>query len=346
MNAPKKKPQEGSRTIVYQAKSGALELRGDRKHTTIWATQAEMARIFDVNPQAITKHLRNIYRENELAKKGTCSKMEQVRSEGNREVRRTVEIYNLDAMIAVGYRINSSVGTRFRQWATRTLREYVTKGYAIDRRRVARNYGGFMEAVAHIKELLPSRGRVDAESVLELVSAFADTWLSLDAYDKGSLPKGSVTKKKVALTAGMIKNGLAKFRAALMGKGEATEQFGAERERGGIEGIVGNVMQSFSGRELYGTVEEKAAHLLYFIVKNHPFVDGNKRSGAYAFVWYLRRAGILDTARITPPALTALTLLVAESDPKDKEKMVELVASLIARPSSPRGRRRRAQGSL
>jgi prophage maintenance system killer protein len=317
--------------VIYQAKSGALELRKDVQGKTIWATQAEMARIFGVNSQAITKHLKNIYTEGELNKRATCSNSEQVQIEGNRTISRTVEIYNLDAIIAVGYRINSVVGTKFRQWATKTLRQYIVEGYAINKQRIAKNYGQFLEAVESVKRLLPPGAAIDTESVLELVNLFADTWLSLDAYDKDAFAARGTTKKRVTLTAKKLEESLMKLKTALMDKGEASEHFGTQRQSGSISGIVGNVMQSFGGKELYGSVEEKAAHLLYFMVKNHPFVDGNKRSGAYAFVWFLRQANILDAARMTPPALTALTILVAESNPKDKDRVVGLILTLVSK---------------
>lgn len=153
----------------------------------------------------------------------------------------------------------------------------------------------------------------------------------MDAYDRGALPKGKLTKKKVDLTAEKIHGGITQLRTELLRKSEATDIFAMERTKGSVAGIVGNVMQSFGGKELYVTVEKKAAHLLYFMVKNHPFVDGNKRSGAFAFIWFLRQARILDTSKITPSALTALTILVVSSDPKDKDKTVGLVLSLIAK---------------
>lgn len=324
-----KKRTKNDEIIIYQAKSGALELRQDSDKQTIWATQAEMARIFAVNPQAITRHLKNIYADKELTKKATCSNMEQVQTEGKRRVHRVVDIYNLDAIIAVGYRINSVVGTKFRQWATKTLRQHIVEGYTINKSRIARNYQQFLEAIKDIKQLLPAGTPIDTASVLELVNLFADTWLSLEAYDKDTLPIKGATKKRVELTAEKLANSLTELRKLLAQKGEATELFGAEREDGSMAGIVGNVMQSFGGKELYETAEEKAAHLLYFMVKNHPFTDGNKRNGAYAFVWFLREARILDPLRLTPPALTALTILVAESNPKDKEKMIRLIMTLL-----------------
>ena len=165
--------------------------------------------------------------------------------------------------------------------------------------------------------------------MVELISAFADTWLSLEAYDEDRLVNKGATKKSVALTADQLYVALAEFKNLLVKKGEAGDLFGAERSSGNVAGIVGNVMQSFGGNSLYPTVEEKAAHLLYFMVKNHPFSDGNKRSGAYAFIWFLNRAGILDRNKISPAALTAVTLFVAESDPKNKEKMVHLILQLL-----------------
>jgi prophage maintenance system killer protein len=158
---------------------------------------------------------------------------------------------------------------------------------------------------------------------------FASTWLSLGAYDKDDLEIRGVTKKKVVLTAEKLVKNLNKLKQILIEKGEATEIFGSEYRSGAVAGIVGNIMQTFNGRELYKSVEEKAAHLLYFIVKDHPFSDGNKRSGAFAFAWFLRQAKILDTTKITSPALTALTVLVAESNPKEKEKMIKLILTLL-----------------
>lgn len=317
--------------VMYQAKSGAIELRGDLHNETVWATQAQMAKMFGVNPQAITKHLKNIYREKELPQKATCSKMEQVQIEGGRSIRRSVETYNLDAIIAVGYRISSKTGTKFRQWATKTLRNYITDGYAIDKHRIAKNYAQFMNVVEDIKKLLPAGSATESKDIVELISLFADTWLSLGAYDKELLPRGRLTKKAVKITANKITDNLAQLKQSLLESNQATDIFGQERSEGTISGIVGNVMQSFAGKELYPTAEEKAAHLLYFMVKNHPFVDGNKRSGAFSFVWFLRQANILDAAKLTPSALTALTIMVAESRPEHKEKVIKLILNLISK---------------
>ena len=261
----KKIPKQG--VVIYQAKSGAIELRGDFTRETLWATQAQMAEMFGVNPQAVTKHIRNIYREKELSQVSTCSKMEQVRIEGGREVKRTLEIYNLDLLIAVGYRINSNVGTKFRQWATKTLRTHIVDGYTINRVRIGQNYDAFMKAVADVRALLPAGMQSDTESILELVRMFADTWMSLDAYDKEALDLKKPTKKKVALTGAKLAESVAVLKSELIKKGEATDLFATERNRNALEGIVGNVMQAFAGADVYPSVESKAAHLLYFIVK-------------------------------------------------------------------------------
>lgn len=317
--------------VIYQAKSGAIELRGDFGRETVWATQAQIAEVFDVLPQAVIKHLINIYKEGELNKISTCSKMEQVRFEGDRKIKRTLEFFNLDAIIAVGYRINSKKATQFRMWATKTLRGYIVDGYAINKTRIAKNYEQFLDVVESVKKLLPTGSAVNPSDAVELISLFADTWLSLDVYDREILSKGKLTKKTVAMTAEKMSAELGRLKSSLLDKSEATDIFGNERYTGAVSGIVGNVMQSFGGNELYPTAEEKAAHLLYFMVKNHPFTDGNKRSGAYAFIWFLNQAKILDTKRLTPSALTALTVLVAESNPEHKEKIVTLILNLISK---------------
>ena len=311
--------------IIYQAKTGAIELRGDFTRETLWATQAQITEIFNIDRTVITKHIGNILKSGEVDEKRNVQKMHIANSD------KPVAFYSLDIILAVGYRANSTRAIQFRRWATKTLHEHIVDGYTINKSRIAKNFAAFMEAVANIRSILPAGTPIDAESVLELISMFADTWLSLDAYDKDALPTKGVTKKRVALTTEKLSASLAKLKAILIEKGEATELFGAERGTGSIAGIIGNVMQSFGGRDVYATVEEKAAHLLYFMVKNHPFTDGNKRSGAYAFVWFLRQAKILDTSRMTPPALTALTILVAESNPKDKEKITKLILTLLAK---------------
>lgn len=320
-----------NQTVIYQSKAGSLELKADIGDETIWLTQDQVAELFDVQKAAVSKHVSNIFETGELKRQATVSKMETVQKEGVRSVKRSINFYNLDLVLSIGYRVNSKKATHFRQWATKTLKEHIQKGYTINRGRIDKNYNEFLKAVEDVKGLLPVGTAVDHDGILELVTLFADTWLSLDAYDKDELEAQGATKKKVALTAEKLSAALATLKHELVTKGEATDLFGKERAKDCVVGIVGNVMQSFAGEDLYPSIEAKAAHLLYFIIKNHPFVDGNKRSGAYAFIWFLRQAKILDLTRMTPPALTAITLLIAESNPKDKERMIGLVCALLVR---------------
>ena len=311
---------------VYQAKNGAIELRADSKMETVWATQAQISEIFDIERSVITKHINNIIKTGELNENSVCAKIAQTATDGKVY---KVNMYNLDVILAVGYRVNSSRGVVFRKWATKTLRDYITKGFVINKLRIKNNYQQFLEVINDIKKLIPSESNIDSSSILELVTAFADTWLSLDAYDKDNLVAKGETKKQVILTAEQLNKFLGEFKEELIKKGKATDIFGIEIRKDVLAGIVGNVMQSFGGKALYPSVEEKAAHLLYFIVKNHPFIDGNKRSGAFAFVWFLRKTGLLERSKITPPALTTLTLFIAESDPKNREKMIKIVLQLL-----------------
>ena len=310
--------------VVYQAKNGAIELRGDFLRETIWATQSQIVELFDVDQSVVSRHIRNIFKDKEINPKSNMQKMHIANSD------KPVTFYSLDVLLGVGYRANSKVAIEFRKWATKTLRGYIVDGYAVNKNVIAKNYTQFAGVVEDIKKLLPESSAMAPKDAMELVSLFADTWLSLDAYDKELLPKGKLTKKKVAVTSEKIAKDLAEFKKLLMKKGEATELFGSERRSGAVSGIVGNVMQSFGGKELYPSAEEKAVHLLYFMVKNHPFTDGNKRSGAFAFVWFLKQADILDVSRLTPSALTALTILVAESNPTHKDKITKLILDLIS----------------
>ena len=314
---------------VYQAPSGAVEVHLDKTKETIFLTQQQVGELFNVQKAAISKHVRNIFDTGELDKKSTVSILETVQTEGKRKITRRIEYYNLDLILSIGYRVSSKNATKFRQWATKTLRRHIVEGYTINKKRLAKNYEEFLQAVEEVKKLLPSDGQMKAEDSLELVKMFASTWLSLAAYDKESLPKTGATRKQVKITAEDIFEALNNLKVELKIKKEASDLFGQEKERDGVAGIFGTIFQSFGGKDLYPTLEEKAARLLYFIVKNHPFVDGNKRSGAFAFVWFLRKTKILDVRRLTPEALTALTLLVAESNPKDKNRMIGLILMLL-----------------
>ncbi|MDA3815712.1 MAG: virulence protein RhuM/Fic/DOC family protein [Patescibacteria group bacterium] len=325
-----KKEKEKNNIVIYQAKNGAIELRGDFERENIWATQAQIARAFEVDVRTINEHILNIYKIRELSKKTTIRKFRIVQKEGKREVKREVNHYNLDMILSVGYRINSRKATQFRIWATKILKEHLVDGYTINKKQIVKNYDAFMKTVSSVQNLLPEHIALDPKMILELIKEFAGTWVALDAYDRESLSAIGTSKKAIKLSGEELKEAIISLRDELMKKGEASDLFAREKRAGSVEGIVGNVMQSFGGKSVYATVEEKAAHLLYFMVKNHPFDDGNKRSGAFAFIWFLRKAKVKGMRNINPSALTALTLLIAESDPKKKDQMTALATNLLS----------------
>jgi len=318
-----------NQVAIYQSESGAIEISVDSNKETLLLTQQQVAQLFDVNKPAISKHVKNIFASAELEKESTVSILETVQMEGDRQVIRKIEYYNLDLVLSIGYRVNSIKATMFRRWATKTLKEHIVKGYSVNKERIALNYKLFLKAIEDVKALLPESGKTDTANILELVSIFADTWFSLNAYDAEELPKTGITKNQVEITANELKNALQELKKELIAKNEATDLFSMERQENNIESIVGNVFQSFGGEYVYPTVEEKAANLLYFFIKNHPFIDGNKRSGAFAFIWFLQKAGLLNMERLNPNVLTAVTLLIAESNPRDKGRMIGLILLIL-----------------
>lgn len=308
---------------IYTTKDNetAVEVRFDQE--TVWLSQDQLTMLFQRDQSVISRHINNVFKEGELEQKSNMQKMHIANSD------KPVIFYSLDVILAVGYRTNSKIAIEFRKWATKTLREHIVKGYTLNKKRLSKNYTEFLQAVETVKKLLPAGDEFKAKDVLELVKMFADTWLSLDAYDKGVFEKGKITKRKIILATDDLYSAIAELKTELLRKSEATDIFAAERAVGSVEGIIGNVMQSFGGKEVYPSIEEKAAHLLYFMVKNHPFVDGNKRCGAFSFVWFLKISGALDASRLTPAAITALTILIAESNPREKDKMTGLVMMLL-----------------
>lgn len=311
---------------IYQSDSGAIELPVDASSETIWATQKQIAGIFGVDVRTVNEHLQNIFTTAELDETSVIRKFRITASDGKTY---NTNHYNLDAIISVGYRVNSKNATAFRKWATQTLRSYISDGYAINPARIEHNRSQFTRALQDLKLLAENTSQVGSSEATDLALAFANTWLSLDAYDKAELPSSGNIKQHIDIGSQDLQAELAKLKVQLVASGEATELFGTEREKGGLDSLFHNVFQSFDGEDVYPTVEEKAAHLLYFTVKNHVFVDGNKRSGAYAFVWFLQKMQLLNTHEISPQALTAITLLVAESDPADKDKLVGLVLLML-----------------
>jgi prophage maintenance system killer protein len=321
--------------VIYEDADKAVEVRLDSDEETVWLTQAQMAELFDVKPQNITMHLGNVYGEGELEQEATCKDFLQVQQEGDRAVKRTRKHYSLDAVISVGYRVSSARATRFRIWATRTLREHLTQGWTLNRQRFEANARELEAALALVHKAAQS-SELSADSgrgLVDIVSRYAQTFLLLQRYDEGLLtdpqaqPGGNLPSLAEARTA------LDGLKAELMARGEATDLFA--RSRGdGLASLLGNLDQSVFGEPAYPSVEAKAAHLLYFVIKNHPFSDGNKRSAAFLFVDFLHRNGRLLNAAgeavINDVGLAALTLLVAESDPSNKDTMIRLIMNMLA----------------
>jgi death-on-curing family protein len=317
---------EKKEIIIYQAKNGEIEFKGDLQNDTLWANLQQIAELFDTDKSGISRHIKNIFKDEELERNSVVAFFATTASDGKTY---QVEYFNLDVILSVGYRVNSKTATKFRKWATKTLKDHIVNGYTINKKRISKNYDEFLQAVETVKKLLPNDNKVQASDALELVKMFANTWFSLDAYDKSLLPKTGASKKQALITAEELKEAIFELRENLISKKEASELFATDRVKDSIAGIVGNVFQSVFGQEVYETIEEKASYLLYFFVKNHPFVDGNKRSGAFAFIWFLNKSGIFNKNKISPEALTVLTLLVAESNPKDKEKIIGLILLLL-----------------
>jgi len=324
-----------SEMVIFEGEAGQLEVRleGD----SLWLTQEQMASLFTVQKAAISKHLKNIYLSGELERDATVSKMETVRREGARQVVRSLEHFNLDAVISVGYRVNSTRATRFRQWATRVLREHLTHGYTLNRQRFETNARELEAALLMVRRLAgnPQLGADAGRGLADIVSRYAQTFLLLQRYDEGLLSDPLVQAGGVLPTADEAREALASLKASLVARGEASELFA--RERGdGLVALLGNLDQSVFGEPAYPSVEAKAAHLLYFVIKNHPFADGNKRSGAFLFVDFLHRNGrLLDNAGqpvINDIGLAALALLVAESAPAQKDTLIRLIMNMLAGP--------------
>lgn len=320
--------EASNEVVLYQTSTGSLEFRRDETNDTIWANRMQMAVLFDVNPQAITKHIKNIYKDQELNISSTSSNLELVRIESGRTVKRNIDHYNLEMIISVGYRINSIKATKFRQWATKTLKEHIVRGFSINHDRLAQNKEYFLETLDHLKLLTENNQHVETKDILSLIQTFSNTFFALDSYDKNEFPSHG-SREEVQFTAQELQNDLIELKKQLISKGEATDLFGQEKKEGALKGIFASVFQTVFGEDAYPTIEEKAAHLLYFIVKNHPFNDGNKRSGAFSFIWFLQKTGFDFMGKISPETLTTLTILIAESNPVDKNKMIGIVQLLL-----------------
>lgn len=313
---------------IYQGKDGEILLREDKKNETIWANLDQISVLFNRDKSVISRHIKNIFKEEELKQNSTVAFFTTVQKEGKREVKREIEYFNLDMIISVGYRVNSKIATQFRIWATKTLKQHITKGFTINKNILQKKQNLYLQVLEDIKLLAKNNQSLQSNNILDLIRSFSYTWFSLDSYDKDSFPKKG-TKKSVQITAKELLKDLKKLKKELILKNQATDLFAQERQNEALHGIVGNILQAVFDQDAYPTLEEKAAHLLYFIIKTHPFIDGNKRSGAFTFIWFMQKAGLRFQDSINPETLTALTILIAESNQKDKEKMIGIVLLLL-----------------
>ena len=320
--------------VIFDFANGQVQVRLEGE--TVWLSQAQMAELFGTSSDNISLHLKNIYKEQELQEAATTEDCSVVRQEGTRQVQRQVRHYNLDAIISVGYRISSAQATRFRQWATSVLHQHLTQGFTLNRQRFEQNAAELEATLALVRKaaageaLTTDQGR----GLVDVIARYTQTFLWLQRYDEGllSTPAGSAGGELPTLDE--ARAAIATLKAELIAKGEATELFGRERSDG-FAALLGNLEQTIFGESAYPTIEAKAAHLLYFIIKNHPFADGNKRSGAFLFVDFLARNGRLirnGEPVINDVGLAALALLVAESAPSSKEVMIRLIENMLALP--------------
>lgn len=318
--------------VIFEGEAGRVEVRLEGE--TVWLSQAHMAELFDKDVRTVNEHIQNVYQEGELEQEATIRKFRIVRQEGQRQVQRDIAHYNLDVIISVGYRVKSTQGTRFRQWATTILREHLTQGYTLNRQRFEQNASELEAALTLVKKaaagdaLTSDQGR----GLVDVIARYTHTFLWLQRYDEGLLTEPLGSPGGTLPSTDEARTGIAQLKADLMAREEATALFGNEREDS-LAAVLGNLDQTVFGEPAYPTVESKAAHLLYFVIKNHPFSDGNKRIGSYLFVDFLARNGRLlrdGEPVINDVGLAALALLVAESDPKSKEVMIRLIENMLA----------------
>ena len=317
--------------IFFQAADGQVSLDVRLEADTVWLSQAQMAELFGRERSVITRHVGNVFREGELAEKSNVHFLHIAGAD------RPVGFYSLDVIISVGYRVKSPRGTQFRIWATQVLRQHLIQGYTLHQRRLQeRGLGDLQQALALMARTLSARGLVsdEGQAVLEVVQRYSRAWRWLLAYDEDRLAPATTEPDGVPETLGLAEaqRAIGTLRHDLSRCGEATPLFGREN-RQALAGILGAIEQTFDGQPLYPTAQLRAAHLLYFVIKDHPFADGNKRIGTLLFLEFLRRNQLLLLAdgqpRIADNGMAALALLIAESAPQQKELMIRLVMALL-----------------
>jgi len=319
--------------IIYTTPDGKETFEVNLKKDTVWLSQKQMAELFEKNTDTIGLHIKNIFFTKELNENSTTEKYSVVQIEGNRKVERKIKFYNLDLIISVGYRVNSKRGTQFRIWATNILKQHLVNGYTINEKRIREDRDKLKELQKTLKitERLLQRKALDSKEATGLLKVILDYQKALhllDEYDYQKLEIKKVTTKE------KFKINLQKVRQELdqLKNNYPTGLFGLEKDQS-FSGSIGAIYQSFDGKDLYPSIEEKAAHLLYFVVKNHSFIDGNKRIAASLFLWFLNENAILyndnGSKRLADNALVALILLIAESKAEEKETIIKVIVNLI-----------------
>ena len=306
--------------VLFESKDGAVTLPVSVRDETVWLTRMQMADLFGVTPQNITIHLKNVYSVGELDRSATSKDFLLVQNEGGRNITRSVNCYNLDAIISVGYRVNSARATQFRIWATSVLKAYLLQGYAVNRERI-KQLGQMVEVMKRVSNSL------DTEQVLDVVKAYSSALDLLDGYDHQTIDKPKTKGRSVEITYEECRSFIDNMKFAA-----DSPLFGNEKD-GSFKSALGAVYQSFGGKDLYPSSQEKAANLLYLVTKNHGFSDGNKRIAAGLFLYFLKRNRLLlrkdGSKRIADHTLVALTVMIAESKPQEKELMVNLVMTFL-----------------
>ncbi|MBF1337190.1 MAG: virulence protein RhuM/Fic/DOC family protein [Leptotrichia sp.] len=310
--------------ILY--KDGELELPVEvaPDKETVWLKVEEMAKLFDRDRSVIQRHIRNIFKENELEESSTCAKFAQVQNEGDRSIERTFNYYNLDMIISVGYRVKSPRGIAFRKWATSILKEYIVQGYAVNAKRL-----NVLNKVVEIQSnIIADVLELDSREVFDVIQKYTQALELLDAYDHQIVQKPKISNEKAyQLTFNECKKLIESMTFS-----KSSTIFGKEKTKGSLEGIIGSVYQTAFGEDVYPSVQEKAANLLYFIVKDHPFIDGCKRIAASIFLYFLNKNNLLfknDKKIISDSTLVAITLLLAESRPEEKEIMINVIMNFL-----------------
>lgn len=317
---------------IYSSQDGSIQLKVKLENDTVWLTQSQMAELFGVDRTSIVRHIRNIYKSEELDQNSTCAKNAQVRTEGHRSILREIPYYNLDMIISVGYRVNSKNATSFRRWATSVLKQYLIKGYVINQQIKLDRYNELKDVVRLMSRTVGLQEKVTSEEydgLFNVISDYVYALDTLDHYDYQSLSIQKTTKEE--LFRATYENAMEAINA-LKEKFGGSQWFANEKDDS-FKSSIGQIYQTFGGEDLYPSVEEKAAMLLYLVVKNHSFSDGNKRIAAMLFLWFLNNNHVLYAEdghkRIADNTLVALTLMIAESRTEEKDVMVKVVVNLI-----------------